>query len=67
MALHYFIRSQGELERMNVRERVFLWSLIGQVIFHTSAGNRDFAVAAASTLSDIVRGRNPLLARRRSG
>lgn len=64
MALHYFIRSHDGLGRMNVHERVFLWSLLGQVIFHTGIGNRDFAVAAASTLSAIVRGRNPLLARR---
>jgi glycosyltransferase involved in cell wall biosynthesis len=64
MALHYFIRSNRELERMNVREHVFLWSLIGQVIFHTGRGNRDLAIGAASTLSTIVRGRNPLLARR---
>jgi glycosyltransferase involved in cell wall biosynthesis len=67
MALHYFIRSHDELPGMNVRERAFLWSLIGQVIFHTGMRNRDFAIAAASTLSTIIRGRNPLLARRRSG
>jgi glycosyltransferase involved in cell wall biosynthesis len=67
MALHYFIRSHAALPTMDVRERVFLWSLIGQVIFHAGRRNRDFASAAASTFSTVIRGRNPLLARRHGG
>jgi glycosyltransferase involved in cell wall biosynthesis len=59
MALHYFIQSRKELG--HVRESFFLWSLLGQVAFHSATGNLPFARAALSTLSAIVRGRNPLL------
>jgi glycosyltransferase involved in cell wall biosynthesis len=64
MALHYFIRSHAELTRMNVQERFFLWSLLGQIVFHAGTRNRRFASAAASTFYTVIRGRNPLLARR---
>jgi glycosyltransferase involved in cell wall biosynthesis len=62
LALHYFIRSHDELARMNVRERFFLWSLLGQAVFHAGKRNRPFAAAAASTFFTVIRGRNPLLA-----
>jgi glycosyltransferase involved in cell wall biosynthesis len=63
MALHYFIRSRRELTAMNVQERFFLWSLLGQLVFHAGTGNPRFAKAAASTLLAVIRGQNPLLAR----
>jgi glycosyltransferase involved in cell wall biosynthesis len=64
LALHYFIRSHDELARMNVQERFFLWSLLGQAMFHAGKRNRPFATAAASTLLAVIRGKNPLLASR---
>ena len=67
LALHYFIRSHAELTKMNVRERFFLWSLFGQIVFHTGRRNRSFATAAASTFFTVIRGNNPLLARRHGG
>ncbi len=67
MALHYFIRSRTELVTMNVQERFFLWSLFGQIVFHTGARNRRLAIAATSTFITVIRGQNPLLARRHGG
>jgi hypothetical protein len=58
MALHYFLRSRRELAHLG--QAAFLWSLVGQAIFH-AAGERRFARAAAVTLVDVVRGRNPYL------
>jgi glycosyltransferase involved in cell wall biosynthesis len=62
MALHYFIKSRKELAHL--REPVFLWSLFGQVVFHSATGNRRFARAAASSFLAVAGGRNPLLAGR---
>ncbi len=62
LALHYFIKSRKELAHL--REPMFLWSLFGQVVFHSATRNVDFARAAVSTLLTVSRGRNPLLARR---
>ncbi len=61
MALHYFIKSRKEL--VHVRESFFLWSLFGQIAFHSAMGNRRFARAGLSTLWTVVRGKNSLLAR----
>jgi glycosyltransferase involved in cell wall biosynthesis len=61
LALHYFIKSRKELAHL--REPVFLWSLFGQIVFHSATGNRPFARVAASTFLTAVRGRNPLLTR----
>jgi glycosyltransferase involved in cell wall biosynthesis len=65
LALHYFIKSRDELA--HVREPVFMWSLFGQVVFHSATGNRRFARAAVTTFLTVARGRNPLLARRGNG
>jgi glycosyltransferase involved in cell wall biosynthesis len=62
LALHYFIKSRKELAHL--REPMFLWSLFGQVVFHSATGNGRFARAAVSTLLTVSRGKNPLLARR---
>jgi glycosyltransferase involved in cell wall biosynthesis len=61
LALHYFISSRQELAVAHVQRRSFLWSLLGQVVFHTSTGNRRYARAASATLWTILRGRNPYL------
>jgi glycosyltransferase involved in cell wall biosynthesis len=58
MALHYFLRSRRELAHLG--QTAFLWSLLGQAAFH-AARERRFARAAAATLVDVVRGRNPYL------
>jgi glycosyltransferase involved in cell wall biosynthesis len=67
LALHYFIRSHDELAKMNVQERFFLWSLLGQAVFHAGKRNRPYATAAASAFLTVIRGRNPLLALRDTG
>jgi glycosyltransferase involved in cell wall biosynthesis len=63
LALHYFIKSRPELAAAQVDERFFVWSLVGQCVFHTATGNHPFARAAWRTLSVIARGRNPLASR----
>jgi glycosyltransferase involved in cell wall biosynthesis len=62
LALHYFIATRRELAHL--RESVFLWSLLGQIAFHSATGSRPLARQAVSTLWTVIRGRNPLIARR---
>jgi glycosyltransferase involved in cell wall biosynthesis len=59
LALHYFVVSRRV--PAHVRTGFFLWSLIGQVAFHASVGDRALARAGLKTLLDIARGNNPYL------
>lgn len=58
-ALHYFITSHKE--PTDVRSAFFLWSLLGQLVFHASVGDRRLARAGLAALIAILRGSNPYL------
>jgi glycosyltransferase involved in cell wall biosynthesis len=61
LALHYFVASRKGQALAHVQAPFFIWSLVGQVVFHTSTGNLPFAWAAWNTLLTIVSRRNPHL------
>lgn len=59
LALHYLVASRKGGALAQAREPFFIWSLIGQLVFHASVGNRRFAKAVLDTLLAIARGKNP--------
>ncbi|HXX69469.1 MAG TPA: glycosyltransferase family A protein [Polyangiaceae bacterium] len=63
LALHYMVASRRAGALADARERFFIWSLIGQLVFHASVGNRRFAKAVLDTLLAIARGTNPNFSR----
>jgi glycosyltransferase involved in cell wall biosynthesis len=63
LALHYLIKSRPELAAAQVTEPFLVWSLIGQLVFHTATVNPRFTRASLRVLSAILRGTNPLFSR----
>jgi glycosyltransferase involved in cell wall biosynthesis len=57
VALHGLIASgKGPA---HVRRGFFLWSLVGQIVFHASVGDRRLARAGLAILWTVLRGENP--------